>query len=109
MGKREVSERQKKGCSQDIADTSGKTQALTESDLEVTSLGFTAIDSGADKNESASLMFAISIVLPTAIEQESESNETAIPDYRCRRLFNQWRRFWWRHLQFSQRNLGPDE
>ena len=50
------------GCSQDIADSSDKDQALTETGFEMSSFGFTAIDSAADNMESASLMFAISMV-----------------------------------------------
>src|SRR5439155_12712341 len=49
-------------CSQDIADTSSKSQALTETGFAMSSFGFTAIDSAADNMESASLMFAISIM-----------------------------------------------
>ena len=50
------------GCSQDIADTSDKGQALTDVGFEVPPFGFTAIDSGADNIESASLMLAISMM-----------------------------------------------
>ena len=48
-------------CSQDIADSSDKGQALTIVDMEVPSWGFTAMDSDADKSESASLMLTISM------------------------------------------------
>src|SRR2546427_1357095 len=69
MGKGEGERRAKRGrrtwcsrCSQDIADSSAKSQALTETGFEMSSFGFTAIDSAADNMQSASLVFAISMV-----------------------------------------------
>ena len=56
-----TAEANKKGCSQDIADSSDKGQALTIVDMEVPLWGFTAMDSDADKRESASLMLTISM------------------------------------------------
>jgi len=54
----ELSERH--GCSQDIADSSDKGQMLTIDEMEVPLFGFTAMESGADRTESASLMLTIS-------------------------------------------------
>jgi hypothetical protein len=48
------------GCSQDIADTSDKGQMVTLDEMEVPLCGFTAVDSDADRTESASLMLTIS-------------------------------------------------
>ena len=47
-------------CSQDIADSSDKGQMLTIDEMEVPLFGFTAMESGADRTESASLMLTIS-------------------------------------------------
>ena len=61
-GERRAKRGRRAWCSQDVADTSGKSQALTEAGFEMSSFGFTAIDSAADNMKSASLVFAISMV-----------------------------------------------
>ena len=47
-------------CSQDIADSSDRSQMLTIFEMVVPLFGFTAMDSDADRTESASLMLTIS-------------------------------------------------
>jgi hypothetical protein len=49
-------------CSQDIADSSDKGQMLTIVEMEVPLFRFTALDSDADRTESASFMLTISMM-----------------------------------------------